>query len=567
MTKRDATKLADIVGYYFGELSADERAAVEEAMSADPAVLREYFALKRHIEADAPVANDRVFQRLEETLFDAPAAPRSPIPIRAVVMAAALAASVAGIWWQLGGHGPFGEPSEGRWVDTASPEPASQSLSLDAKQEQLNMKTRILRAAALASMMTASGWGCVEQEETAAHQPAPAVAGADNRDSQAKSATPEAAHDFEATPFENGQAEFERVRALLSERYYRPLDDDALWGAAVQGMLEHVDPAMAKWNDLLTPSEMSALESDLSGTLVGVGVWIEVDTDTGLAHVRAALPGSPSERGGVEAGDILLKVDGQSCRGLSLADLVGKIRGEPGTEVALTVLRGDELVTTTLEREQIDMPNVESMMLPKDVAMISIDSFNEKTAGTAESALVAMRDKGARSLVIDLRHNRGGSLKHALATADLFLPIGARIVNKLDRASGAQGKAEVSEGEPILGDRNVVVLVDGETSSGAEFLAVALRAAGATLVGERTRGKWSAQWLEKLDNGYGVKLTAALIEGADGQRYEGVGVEPDLIVKNPETLGRGTQQPPPERIQSDAALRTAHELLQRSHER
>jgi len=425
------------------------------------------------------------------------------------------------------------------------------------------MKTRWIWWATTAMVLTTASCMEEEVETTAATSDAPSsepkLAEAGPAPTKA-----DAPYDFERVPFTDGRAQFERVRELLEERYYRDIDEDALWGAAVQGMLEYVDPPMTKWNKLLTPAQMKALEQDLSGSLVGVGVWIEVDEDTGLAYVRAPLPGSPSERGGVKAGDILVKVDGRSCRGWSLAELVGRIRGEAGSEVTLTALREGDLVELTLKRERIDMPSVEAMLLPERVAMISIDSFNEKTTATAEEELVKLRDAGATSLVLDLRHNRGGALEHAVATADLFLPRGAPILTKHSGRGEGGKEAYVAEREATMGETPVIVLIDGETSSGAEFVALALHEAGATLIGERTRGKWSAQWLEKLDNGYGVKLTAALIEGADGKRYEGVGVSPDLLVQGPEQLGRGTALGPAERLAADPVLRTARELAQRT---
>lgn len=358
--------------------------------------------------------------------------------------------------------------------------------------------------------------------------------------------------------FSNGRAEFSQVRKMLSNQYYTELDDDALYYAAIRGMLEYADPSMGKWNAVLTPAELSALRTDLSGSIVGVGIAIGLDDDTKLAHVQATLPDSPAGKAGIKAGDILIRVDDEVVQGMALPDLVSRIRGDANTTVALTVLRAGELVTVNIRREAVQLAATTHGVLDDDIGYLRIYGYHERTAPAARAALEELSAAGVKGLIVDLRHNHGGALEPALETADLLLPSGTPIITMRHRERGRLIEdAKIAKTDPILRDIPMAVLIDEKTASSAELTAVALQHDGATLVGTKTFGKWSAQWLAELDNGYGVKFTTSLIEGADGHSYNDTGVQPDVEVASG-ALPPGVEVPP---LSSDAALRTAHTLL------
>src|SRR5262249_2536460 len=148
--------------------------------------------------------------------------------------------------------------------------------------------------------------------------------------------------------FTEGQRSFESVKSTLLAKYYRdgvaPTEDD-LYRAAVQGMLEHVDPAMHKYNNLLSPTELAQLDSDLKGEIVGAGVRSShFEPSTGYSDVGDTIPGSPAEKAGIQAGDVIVTVDGKLYKDQTISDVAMAIRGKVGESVTLSVLRGDKLL-------------------------------------------------------------------------------------------------------------------------------------------------------------------------------------------------------------------------------
>lgn len=368
--------------------------------------------------------------------------------------------------------------------------------------------------------------------------------------------------------FKDGQRAFNEVKdAILKSYYAEGMTEDDVYRAATAGMLNQLEPRMKKYNKLLSPTEIAEMKNDLKGEVVGIGVQISFDEKSGYTDVLGTIPGSPGEKAGLLAGDKIVTVDGKLYKGMKLRDVVADIRGKVGTPVTLSVLRGDKLVQFSLTRDRLAYDTPSAVMLgsaEEKLGYIRIPSFTEKTPGAVKVGLEDLAKKGARALVIDLRHSPGGSFDRALETAELLLPEGAPIVTL--KKKGKPEETHVSKGKPILGDVPAVVLVDEMTASGAELVASALREQRhAKLVGARTYGKWSVQSLDDLPNGWAYKYTLGLFKTPQGKSFEGVGISPDIELAMDETaLGRANNGKPEERMAIDVQLRTAKELILRS---
>jgi carboxyl-terminal processing protease len=364
-------------------------------------------------------------------------------------------------------------------------------------------------------------------------------------------------------PFGGGEKAFQKARALLEESYAEPVDAGELWRGAVEGMLARAGGR--RWDQLLSPSEYAQMRSDLKGEVTGLGIEIKFDAPSGLIAVERVLLGSGAEQAGLRAGDQILRVDGRSFRGLAYGDVLQALRGRSGTRVELRVLRDDQVLSRTVRRSALPIEAVSALALPRGIALITIRSFSERTAGELRAALAKTRQ--ARALILDLRGNPGGLLDGTLACAGLLLPAGTRVASLVGRgkekpllaAAGADGVSPDASAQ-----RPIVILVDGKTASSAELLASALRTArGARLVGKRTQGKWNVQRLEELDNGYVVRLTIGVLRAASGELPDGIGIAPDVPVEMAAEAVDPARRlvDPAQRIKMDAQLQTALALL------
>jgi carboxyl-terminal processing protease len=361
--------------------------------------------------------------------------------------------------------------------------------------------------------------------------------------------------------FSDGERVFRTIKDTLLASYYTSgVTEDDLYRAAAEGMLHRLDPKMQKWNKLLSPTELADMEADLKGEVVGVGVRIHFDSASGYSDVLGTIPGSPAERAQLQAGDKILSVDGKLYKGKALSAVVHDIRGKAGEKVTLSVLRGDKVLNVPLAREVVPFDVASAAMLAGNVGYVRIRGFNEKTAATLKQALAKVA--GARAMVVDLRGNAGGMFDDAVACAGFFLKDGAPIV-QLEKRGGAV-ETMTAKGAPIVGDMPVSVLIDGSTSSGAEFVAAALaEGRGAQLVGTRSFGKWSVQKLDKLPNGYAMKFTTSLFRAPSGKSWGGVGLPPDVEVPMDEKAQAAAEAiaDPDKRVAEDAQLRTATGLV------
>jgi carboxyl-terminal processing protease len=300
---------------------------------------------------------------------------------------------------------------------------------------------------------------------------------------------------------------FDDVLGHVSSYYVDSIGETDLYQKATKGMLEQLnDP----YSVLLTGDDYRALTEQTSGNYAGLG--IQIDVRDGWITVVAPLPETPAERAGIETGDQIIEVDGKSTEGWKNDQAVKALRGEPGSRVAITIRRAGitDPIKYRLTRAQIHMRSVPpGTMFEGGVGYISLNPVSETSAEELRQEITAMKSKGMKSLIMDLRGNPGGLLDQGVKVADLFLDARQEIVSTRGRARGSS-KEFYDEARQVWPALPIVVLVNDGTASAAEIIAGALQDHDrAVVVGAPTFGKGLVQTLFPLGEGVALKLTTA----------------------------------------------------------
>lgn len=327
----------------------------------------------------------------------------------------------------------------------------------------------------------------------------------------------------------------EQMRTLLEERYVDEVPPAALEQETVEATVAALgDP----YSWYLTAEELeSYMNTDVDEQVVGIGVGVQRSED-GVAVIRVE-EGGPASEAGLEAGDVLLEVDGVSLEGKTLDEAADLIRGEEGTSVTLTYRRGSRVKTVRAVRRLVVVAATRGELLEGCLGYIQCDEFGSDTAGHFRD-LIAKMDREAKVWVIDLRGNPGGTVDAVSEVGSLFAGPGAYIV--LREKSGEY--AAYGLDQEAVTDKPVVILTDEASASASEALTAALRDYGrATVVGRRTFGKgiaqdifWDEQYPEYFTDGDGVKLTTARFFSPIGNTNDSLGVIPDLNVDAAQAL-------------------------------
>jgi carboxyl-terminal processing protease len=300
---------------------------------------------------------------------------------------------------------------------------------------------------------------------------------------------------------------FDDVLGHVNSYYVDSIGETDLYQKATTGMLEQLkDP----YSVLLTGDDYRALTEQTSGNYAGLG--IQIDVREGWITVVAPLPETPAERAGIETGDQIIEVDGKSTEGWKNDQAVKALRGEAGSKVGITIRRAGipEPIKYRLTRAQIHMRSVPpGTLFDSGVGYISLNPVSETSAEELRQEIAAMKGKGMKSLIMDLRGNPGGLLDQGVKVADLFLDTRQEIVSTRGRARGST-KEFFDEARQVWPDLPIVVLVNDGTASAAEIIAGALQDHDrAVVVGAPTFGKGLVQTLFPLGEGVALKLTTA----------------------------------------------------------
>ena len=325
------------------------------------------------------------------------------------------------------------------------------------------------------------------------------------------------------------------IYGILQEDFVSPdaVDPDVLRMGAINGLLQALGDAHTVYID---PESYSLGIDVISGTFEGIGAQVEQDPASGEIVIVTPFRGSPAEKAGVRAGDIVRSVDGESTEGWTVAQAVKRIRGAQGTEVVLEIEHSDGVkAEVTITRSTISVPTVFTHDIEdatgkpvNDFAYIELQQFTDQAVGDLQDELEKDIAAGSKGIILDLRRNPGGGLEATIQTADMFLDEGT-ILTEVSR----DGERSVTSAEPggVATEIPVVLLVGPGSASGSEVLACALRDNGrATLVGEQTFGKGSVNHLRELSDNGALYVSIARWECPSGEQIEGVGVEPDVKV-------------------------------------
>jgi carboxyl-terminal processing protease len=314
----------------------------------------------------------------------------------------------------------------------------------------------------------------------------------------------------------------------IKKDYVESIADKDLIENAMRGMLAGLDPH----SSYLDQDDYLDLQEGTSGEFGGLG--IEVGMEDGFVKVIAPIDDTPAQRAGIQAGDTIVRLDDTPVKGMSLNDAVKKMRGKPGSEIVLTVIRdGEERpLTITIERDLIKVRSVRSRMLEPGFAYIRISQFQARTGDDLRKHIRDLKSEapeGLKGIVLDLRNNPGGILGAAVSVADAFLEKG-QIVYTEGRIKDAQ--LDFSAKPPdLLHGSPLVVLVNAGSASASEIVAGALQdRERAVIMGRPTFGKGSVQTILPMNNKAALKLTTARYFTPSGRSIQAEGITPDIVI-------------------------------------
>lgn len=316
-----------------------------------------------------------------------------------------------------------------------------------------------------------------------------------------------------------------KVISLVRTQYLYNVTAGEMVEGAIRGMVESLDDPYSAYLD---PETYKKLNEQIHGSFGGLGILVGLE-DEYLTVVRP-YEGTPAYKAGIKAGDKITQIDGKDARGIDLDTAINLMRGPVGTEISLTILRGEEEKDFTLVREEIRVPTVEGKVLENtEIGYIIITQFNDNTPDELEKKLKKLQEKNIKGLILDLRNNPGGELRSAAWVADQFVAEGPIV--HIDYKAGSDYTFEAHE--PGL-NIPLVVLQNQHTASAAEILAGAIKDHQlGTLVGTTTFGKGVVQTVFPLDNGAGLKLTTARYLTPDKKDINKKGIKPDVNVEQP----------------------------------
>ncbi|MGN6276486.1 MAG: S41 family peptidase [Solirubrobacterales bacterium] len=327
---------------------------------------------------------------------------------------------------------------------------------------------------------------------------------------------------------------------VLEDNYYRPVSNKQLSNASLQGMVRDLRRRNKEdhYTEYFSPEALEAFNQGIEGRFSGIGVTIE-PVKAGM-RIGKVFRHSPAGQAGIEAGDVIVSVEGESIAGKNPEQVGNKVRGPEGTQVRLGVRdrKSGKVSHLTITRAEVALPNVSSQVETvngKKLGYIRMRSFSEGVDELLANAVRKVQKEGAEGIVLDLRENPGGLLQEAVLSAGVFLPEGEVVVSTKSRTQG-DNVYKTKGGN--LPQRPLVVLIDRNTASAAEILAAALADdSGAKVVGMRSYGKGLFQEEHSLANGGAIKLSVGEFFTPQGVNLaKSHGVHPDVkAVDNPAT--------------------------------
>ncbi|MCD8361543.1 MAG: S41 family peptidase [Lachnospiraceae bacterium] len=327
----------------------------------------------------------------------------------------------------------------------------------------------------------------------------------------------------------------EELQSYIDNYYLFDYDEEDVEDSIYKGMMDGLgDPYTCYY----TAEEYASFMESSSGSYSGIGATLQQDYSTGIITVVNTFSGSPAEAAGLLPDDILYMVEGEEVTGIDLNLVVVDLKGEEGTDVNISIVRGSEVIELTITRASIEVPTVEYELLEDGIGYIAITEFDDVTDEQFASALEDLESQGMESLIIDLRDNGGGLVDVTCTILDSLLPEGL-IVYTEDKYGNRE--EEYSDAENYF-DGEMVVLVNGNTASASEIFAGAIQDYGVgTLIGTQTFGKGIVQSLIPLSDGSAIKITVSRYYTPSGNNIHEVGITPDIVLEADTQSGEDNQ--------------------------
>lgn len=317
-------------------------------------------------------------------------------------------------------------------------------------------------------------------------------------------------------------SKLDALETLIQDFFIGEVDRTKIEDAAANAMVSALGD---RWSYYIPADQYAAHQEQKNNAYVGIGITI-AQLEDGSLDVRQVAEGGPAEEAGVQDGDRIVGVNGESILGMDLETIKGMIRGEAGTTVELNLMREKEELTLTVTRRQIKTPVATAKLLDGGIGLVTIVNFNSGCFEETKAAVESLREQGAKKIIFDVRNNPGGYVHELVPTLDYLLPEGP-----LFRTEDYAGKENVQNSDAAFLDLPMAVLVNGESYSAAEFFAAALKEyEAAVVVGEQTCGKGYFQTTYELPDGSAVGLSIGKYFTPKGVSLAGVGITPDVMV-------------------------------------
>lgn len=326
------------------------------------------------------------------------------------------------------------------------------------------------------------------------------------------------------------------INEYLDDYYIGEIDKEKMIESAVKGYVEGLQDA---YTEYLTKDEYDELIVSVKGDYVGIGIYMTMDSNNNII-VLMPIEGSPAEKEGLETGDIILSINGESCSEMDLNMASTKIKGEENTTVNLEIQRGTDILNKTIERKTVEIADSRAEVLENNIGYIELTVFDEGCAENIERYLRDFQNKGIKSVILDLRNNTGGIVSEAIELSELFVGKGNVIMRSYDKKNQ---ETVITSSKEKMGDFELVILVNEYSASATEIVSAALQDnKAATIVGTKTFGKGVMQEILPIFNKTAaLKITIEEFKTPNGNKINKVGITPDVEVELDSTSNADTQ--------------------------
>ena len=323
----------------------------------------------------------------------------------------------------------------------------------------------------------------------------------------------------------------EKYREIIDKYYLGEVDENKLEEGAIKGYIEGLgDP----YTEYISKEDMEDYLNDTMGNFVGIGIYMVKNTTYDKIQVLSTIKDGPAEKAGIQAGDLIVSVDGITYTASDMTTAANNIKGEAGTKVNVEIQRENQIIKYELTREKVKVNPVEGKVLENNIGYIQFSSFDETTAEDFKNEFEELNKKGIKSLIIDLRNNGGGIVDQALEIADYIADKDSVLLYEVDK--NEKETVKKAQNDPII-NMPIVILTNENTASASEILAGALKDLGkAKTVGTTTYGKGVIQQILRLSDGSGLKITIEEYQTPNRNKINKVGIEPDEKVELPDTV-------------------------------